>query len=55
LGQSQENDVYDQEHDCGRPEDSVEANRAIETAKDRLQGVGPDNREHGDRHQSNGP
>jgi hypothetical protein len=33
----------------------MEAHRAIETAKNRLQGVGADNREHRDRHQSNRP
>ena len=33
----------------------MEANCAIETAKNRFQGMRPDNREHGDRHQSNRP
>ena len=48
--QSQENYVCDQEKDCRWPEDSMEAHCAIETAKDRLEGVGADDREHGDRH-----
>jgi hypothetical protein len=50
LHQSQKNDVCDQEQDCRRPKDFVEADCAIEAAKDRLEGVGADNREHGDRH-----
>ena len=33
----------------------MEANCAINTAKNRFQGMRPDNREHGDRHQSNRP
>ena len=48
--QSQKNDVCDQEQDCRRPKDFMEADCAIETAKNRLEGVGADNREHGDRH-----
>jgi hypothetical protein len=48
--QSQENDMCDQEQDCRWPEDSMEAHRTIETAKNRLQRMGADNREHRDRH-----
>ena len=33
----------------------MKAHCAIETAEDRLYSVGADNREHGDRHQSDRP
>src|SRR5262249_37037691 len=55
LYQSQENDVCDQEQDGRWPEDSMEAHRAIETAKNGLQRVSANDCEHGNGHQSNRP
>src|SRR5690242_21255377 len=55
LYQSQKNDVCDQEQDGRWSEDSMEAHGAIEAAKNGLQRVSANDREHGNCHQSNRP